>query len=185
MQLIFSTSDYRNSRLFDEHGHVLYTIDTPTSLNKKTTISKHNRDRSSEVIAGIGLEALQSISGVGRRQGTRFSREGCGLRMFTFFYGLYGRLWRGADADNLSSSQSFVGSDGRKYKWKIESTNCWLKAENSVVELAKYHRCNLGFLTPQHPPYIEISPSVLHILDEIIMTFVYAEKLSQDRRRRP
>ncbi|KAF9232044.1 hypothetical protein BU15DRAFT_55451, partial [Melanogaster broomeanus] len=82
---------------------------------------------------------------------------------------------------SLTSDRYCVGPDGRAYKWKLRSAsqNC-LQAENSPVDLVKYHNRNFGIRKPSHPPYLEISPSVTHMLDYIITTFVYVEKLSQD-----
>ena len=35
-------------------------------------------------------------------------------------------------------------------------------------------------MSPKHDPYLEVSPSVSHMLDYVIITFIYAEKLSID-----
>ncbi|KAF9236611.1 hypothetical protein BU15DRAFT_10349, partial [Melanogaster broomeanus] len=69
----------------------------------------------------------------------------------------------------FSSDRHCVGPDGREYKWKLcSSRNC---------VLAKYHKRNFGIMKPSHPPYLEISRSVTHMLDYIITTFVYVEEL--------
>ncbi|KIJ07880.1 hypothetical protein PAXINDRAFT_60208, partial [Paxillus involutus ATCC 200175] len=82
----------------------------------------------------------------------------------------------------FSSTRHFIGPDGRAYKWKLRSSNLnCLQHEDSQDELAKYHNRNLGIRSPSHPPYLEISPSVTHILDYIIVTFVYIETLSQQQ----
>ncbi|KAG6335294.1 hypothetical protein ID866_3798 [Astraeus odoratus] len=59
-----------------------------------------------------------------------------------------------------------------------------LKREGTETELAKYHKCNLGILSPQHPPYLDVSSSLSHMLDHVVVTFICAEKLSQRLRRR-
>ena len=35
-------------------------------------------------------------------------------------------------------------------------------------------------MSPKHGPYLEVSPSVSHMLDYVIITFIYAEKISID-----
>ncbi|KAI6097453.1 hypothetical protein F5141DRAFT_1148541 [Pisolithus sp. B1] len=45
--------------------------------------------------------------------------------------------------------------------------------------LAKYHQRKLGIRKPSHPPYLEISESLRHMLDHVVMTFIYAEMLSK------
>ncbi|KAH7882509.1 hypothetical protein F5I97DRAFT_1905650 [Phlebopus sp. FC_14] len=168
MRLTFSSTDYRNSRLSDDYGHVLYTIETPSSWSKKTTISKHSTWRSfgvsSEVVAVIDWHWIRSPTIHFRGQAVSAKT------MFTR------RFW--------TSNRSFVASDGQTYKWKIKSTNCSLRAEKSSTELAKYHKRNFGIMKASHPPYLEVSPSILHILDDIVTSFVYVEKVSRDEQKR-
>ncbi|KIO04604.1 hypothetical protein M404DRAFT_1000464 [Pisolithus tinctorius Marx 270] len=45
--------------------------------------------------------------------------------------------------------------------------------------LTKYHKRNLGIRKPSHPPYLEISESLRHMLDHVVVTFIYAEMLSE------
>ena len=48
MQLVFNTSDYMNTSISDEQGHVLYSVSTPDAAKRITTITKYRwRGRSS------------------------------------------------------------------------------------------------------------------------------------------
>lgn len=51
-----------------------------------------------------------------------------------------------------------------------------------VVKYKEY-RPGLGALLRKRPAALEIDPSCEHILDEIIMTFIYCQKLRKDRER--
>ncbi|KAI6111325.1 hypothetical protein F5141DRAFT_1063631 [Pisolithus sp. B1] len=56
-----------------------------------------------------------------------------------------------------------------------------LKVQGTNLQLVKYHKCNMGIMSPSHPPYLEISPLVYHILDLVLVTFIYAEKMSKKK----
>ncbi|KAF9230009.1 hypothetical protein BU15DRAFT_57559 [Melanogaster broomeanus] len=165
MRLTFSTSNYRNADLSDEWGHVLYNIHTPSRFGK-TTIKKCHGGvfDGSSVVAVIDWHTFRSDKIHFGEQVVKADE-------------LLKRRW-------LSSDRHCVGPDGRAYKWKLRSSsrNC-LQAENSPVELAKYHKRNFGIMTPSHPPHLEISPSVTHMLDYIITTFVYVENLSEQQHK--
>lgn len=38
-------------------------------------------------------------------------------------------------------------------------------------------------MTPSDPPYLEVSPSVMAMLDFVLITYVYLETLRQDEER--
>ncbi|KAG6330515.1 hypothetical protein ID866_8575 [Astraeus odoratus] len=162
MHLIFSTSNYLDAAISDEHGRKLYTISTPGIFGRKTTIRKHGHKGEGDVIGVITWHAFKNT-----------------------------RIWLQAtdcevDAKSLlkqkvfSESGTFTGPDGQTYKWKLRATNCSLKAVDSGVELARYHGRNFGIMSPSHAPYLEVSSSAAHMLDYIVITFIYAEKLILD-----
>ncbi|KIJ63411.1 hypothetical protein HYDPIDRAFT_92440 [Hydnomerulius pinastri MD-312] len=166
MRLTFSTSHYRNADLCDEQGRRVYTIHTPSLFSGKTTITKHSggffgRAGSSEVIAVIEWHRLR---------GTKIHFRGQVNKANDI-------LTRGRWS---TSDRHFIGPDGRPYKWKLRSNT--LNCVNSRTELAKFHKRNFGLMSRSHAPYLDISPSVTHMLDYIVTTFVYVEKLSQDKR---
>lgn len=62
MLLVFSTSDYTNADIFDEQGHVLYSISTPQASKRITTITKYRWSGPSsvpETMATIEWHALK------------------------------------------------------------------------------------------------------------------------------
>jgi len=46
--------------------------------------------------------------------------------------------------------------------------------------LARPHRRSYGIIGSKHDPYLEIHPDLGHMLDMVILTFIYVEKLRMD-----
>ncbi|KAI9570679.1 hypothetical protein HD554DRAFT_2037165 [Boletus coccyginus] len=82
-----------------------------------------------------------------------------------------------------STGRYFVGPDRHTYKWKLESTHCWLKPSESDVHLVRFHKKNLGILKESHPAYLDVSPEAVPMLDHVVLTSVYVESLRQKRLR--
>ena len=101
---------------------------------------------------------------------------------------------------HAGSGRYFLGPDRLTYKWKFESTHCWvrpfwfalaldinfgpvceqMKPAESDVELVRYHMKNVGIFKEAHPAYLDVSSSVVWMLDHIILTFVYVESVRQN-----
>ncbi|KAI6017664.1 hypothetical protein PISMIDRAFT_684802 [Pisolithus microcarpus 441] len=162
MRLSFSSNEYLNTVIRDEDGRQLYSISSPGFLRCKTTITKHGPQGDDDVIGIITWHLFRDAKIWLKATGVEV--EGNSLLKLKWF----------------SSSRTFTGPDGKEYSWNLETTNCRLKEKGSGVEVAKYHQRNFGIMSPSHAPYLEISPSVSHMLDYIVITFVYAEKSSAD-----
>ena len=52
--------------------------------------------------------------------------------------------------------------------------------DGSKTEVARYHRGTLGIIGPKKKSRLDVDPDVMHMLDLIILTFVYVEKLRMD-----
>lgn len=52
------------------------------------------------------------------------------------------------------------------------------------TEIARYHRATLGIIGKRRSAYLEIAPQAEHMLDLIILTFIYVEKLRKDSEQR-
>ncbi|KIJ59423.1 hypothetical protein HYDPIDRAFT_44011 [Hydnomerulius pinastri MD-312] len=163
MRLIFSDSYFKNTDLSDEEGHKLYTISTPQGRKQVTTISKYRKGKSTpQVMAVIEWHRLKK---------TLIRFRGREVEADTM---LYKRPW--------SWGRYFAGPDGHTYKWKVGFRYCWLKVEakHTRVPLVKYHKRNLGIRKPSHPPYLDVSSAVTHMMDHIVVTYIYMERLRQD-----
>jgi len=55
--------------------------------------------------------------------------------------------------------------------------------DGSKTEVARYRRGSLGIIGPKKKPRLDVDPDVTHMLDLIILTFVYVEKLRMDKER--
>ena len=51
----------------------------------------------------------------------------------------------------------------------------------SHEEVVRFHKKNLGIMKKSHPAYLNVSPEVVPMLDHIILTFVYVERLRRKR----
>ncbi|KAF8128217.1 hypothetical protein EV363DRAFT_1170817 [Boletus edulis] len=165
MRLIFSNSYYKNTDISDEQGNKLYTISTPRGWKQVTTITKYDsgkRNRAPQVLCVIEWHRVKK---------TKFL---FGQREMAVDRILYRRPY--------SWGRYFTGPDGLTYKWKVGFRYCWLKHEtkHARAHLVKFHGRNLGIRKPSHPPFLEIAPEVAHMIDHIIVTYMYMERLRRD-----
>ena len=56
-----------------------------------------------------------------------------------------------------------------------------MKLADSNVPLARFHKKNFGIRKQSHPPYLDVSPKVVPMLDHVILTYVYVESLRRER----
>jgi len=164
MHLVFSASDYTNSDISDERGHVLYSVSTPRASKRTTTITKYRWSGPSSVPETMATIEWHEL------KGTLIRFNGDEIKADIL---LGKRRW--------SNGRYFVGPDKRCYKWKIESAYCWMKLAESGVPLARFHRKNFGIRKQSHPPYLDVSLEVVRMLDHVILTYVYVESLRRER----
>ncbi|KAH7908311.1 hypothetical protein BJ138DRAFT_1013027, partial [Hygrophoropsis aurantiaca] len=78
--------------------------------------------------------------------------------------------------------RTFNGPDGKSYMWSLGK---WVPIlylnDGSDKVIARFHRSNMGIIGKQRSACLEISPEGEHMVDIIIITFIYIEKL---RRRK-
>ncbi|KAF8162639.1 hypothetical protein B0H34DRAFT_692261 [Crassisporium funariophilum] len=79
----------------------------------------------------------------------------------------------------------FKGPNGKEYAWHLTSRVCkLLTADPAKTPIATFHRSRLGILhDAARPASLEIFPEGEHMMDLIVVTFVYVEKLRTDRQR--
>ena len=95
--------------------------------------------------------------------------------------------------------RTFTAPDGQSYKWDIDFSIVrvsmpvyWVhktyrlpcfqlsRDDGTGQELARSHRRSYGIIGSKHDPYLEIHPDLGHILDMVVLTFIYVEKLRMD-----
>ncbi|KIJ92579.1 hypothetical protein K443DRAFT_685168 [Laccaria amethystina LaAM-08-1] len=81
---------------------------------------------------------------------------------------------------DLGKGRVFTAPDGKEYTWKlgIRVPELVTKEERPV---AVCRRGRIGVVREARPPSLEILPDGEHMIDLIVVTFVYTEKLRTDR----
>ncbi|KIK93043.1 hypothetical protein PAXRUDRAFT_829396 [Paxillus rubicundulus Ve08.2h10] len=164
MRLTYSTPNYLNTDISNAQGHKLYTVSTPRSAKQITTITKYRWSGNNSVEETMGVIEWHKL----KKTIIRFNGKELEADAM-----LEKRSWE--------NGRYFTGPDKRSYKWKLGATYCWLKAAESDVELARFHQKNLGIRKESHPPYLDVSSKVVHMMDHIIITYLYVEKLRQEQ----
>ncbi|KAG6330804.1 hypothetical protein ID866_8288 [Astraeus odoratus] len=175
MRLTLSSERVLHAVMTNEDGQVLYKTVTPLFRlgTRTTTLYKvvPNPDPSDmqDYLEAIGeIEWHWFGSSIMRLHG-REMRTG----EFIPRHGVLGR------------KRTFIGSDGRSYRWDMKfrvvvlSTN-----DDSRKELARSHRRSLGIIGPKKEPSLDIHEDLMHMLDLVMLTFVYVEKLRMDKEER-
>ncbi|KAH7921065.1 hypothetical protein BV22DRAFT_1049898 [Leucogyrophana mollusca] len=170
MRLILSSEHVRDATFTDSHGQVLYKTDTPFRLGSRTTtLSKIRPSRGFrdhfEVLGTIKWHKYSS---------TVFRFGGNELKTKDFI----------PSGGVLRRKRTFTGPDGRSYRWELGSKVVVLYLNSTFkTEVARLHRRSLGIIGRKKSPYLEVSPQVEHMLDLIILTFIYVEKLRMDKEK--
>ncbi|EKM83246.1 hypothetical protein AGABI1DRAFT_82873 [Agaricus bisporus var. burnettii JB137-S8] len=80
----------------------------------------------------------------------------------------------------------FKACDGEEYRWDLRAGHLeMIKNDGSKKRVVKFreYRPSLGPLMKRRPASLEVDDSCIPILDEIVMTFIYCEKLRKERER--
>lgn len=99
--------------------------------------------------------------------------------------------------------RTFTGPDGRHYRWDMHHRDVvvgvqlrilldrvvsflWQLSldDTSRTVIARHHRATLGIIGKRRSACLEIAPEAEHMLDLIILTFIYVEKLRMDKEAR-
>ncbi|KAH7922929.1 hypothetical protein BV22DRAFT_619039 [Leucogyrophana mollusca] len=173
MRFILSSEHVRNTIITNEQGQVVYKTDTPFELGSRTTTVlkiRPNYDVSDmhDQFAALGVIEWHTFAS----SVFRFGGEELKTDEFIPSSGIRRR------------TRTFTGPDGCSYKWKLDFKVVVLYLnDDSETEVARYHRRSLGILGPKHDPYLEVFSQGEHILDLLILTFIYVEKLRMDKER--
>ncbi|KAG1718611.1 hypothetical protein EDD22DRAFT_983527 [Suillus occidentalis] len=144
-----------------KQGRILYKTNTPFGFfTRTTTIHK-----GSEIIAEIEWNSWSSS--LFRFNGTEVEAEN--------FISMGGYI---------NKKFVFTGPDGRSYRWDLQHKLVLSRNETLRTEVARYHRATLGIIGRKREATLEVSPGVVHMMDTIIITFIYVEKLRRETERR-
>ncbi|KIK81274.1 hypothetical protein PAXRUDRAFT_156425 [Paxillus rubicundulus Ve08.2h10] len=174
MQLTLSSESVRNAVMTNESGQVLYKTSHPFRLKgMRTTTIQKIRPNADPVDMHDDFCVMGEIEW--RLFGSStFRINGQEMLSNNFLprHGITGR------------KRTFTGPDGRPYRWDMLFNVVVLsRDEEPRTEVARYHRRSLGIIGPKKKPCLDIHPDVMHMLDLIVLTFVYVEKLREDKER--
>ncbi|KAG2364505.1 hypothetical protein BDR07DRAFT_1401425 [Suillus spraguei] len=150
-----STELIRNTVITNERGQIIYKTYTPFRLIGRTTTIckiKPNLNRF-DVLGEIEWHKFAS---------SKFRSGGMEVETKVFIpkRGLWGR------------TRVFIGPDRRPYRWDLKSRGVVLSRDDGFrMEVARFHRATLGIR----------GRNVAHMMDTVIMTFIYVEKLRRDK----
>ncbi|KAF6752884.1 hypothetical protein DFP72DRAFT_1070067 [Ephemerocybe angulata] len=176
MRFYLTTRDPYDTNYCTEEGQVIYKAVSPYKLiNRKASIYKivpsdpnDMRDQF-EAIAEIEYHDVSStmITWGGERKSSRsmFRKGGIG--------------WLGSD-------RIFTGPDGKEYCWKLANTKPVLYTNDKTeTHVAKFNQAALINLSNklEGKANLEIYPAGEHMVDLIVVTLCYIEKLRRDRER--
>ncbi|KAG2070039.1 hypothetical protein BDR04DRAFT_1077403 [Suillus decipiens] len=174
--LILSTERVRNTIITNEQGQVLYKTDTSFRLlGAHTTIIQKIKPNDDQYHMRDQFEVLGEIEWH-KFTSSKFRTGGTEVETKQFIpkKGLLGR--------NFGRKRVFIGPDGRPYRWDLKFKVVILSRDDgSQMEVARFHRATRGIIGKKRKAMLEVSPEVAHMMDTVIMTFIYVEKLRRDK----
>ncbi|KAJ3520937.1 hypothetical protein NMY22_g12523 [Coprinellus aureogranulatus] len=172
--LIITTGDPYNSNYCTEEGQVIYKVVSPFKLfqTRKATIDKvapsdpedmqDHFERIGEVVFHIFSPSIITFNNVSQSVNKFFRKKIVLL--------------------NLGSNRIFTGPDGKEYYWKLANTKPVLYTNDGTdTRVAKVHSKHYGIIGTARPATLEIFPAGEHMVDLIVVTLVYIEKLRRER----
>ncbi|KAG1815445.1 hypothetical protein EV424DRAFT_1348440 [Suillus variegatus] len=151
--LTLSTEHVRNTVITNEQGQAIYKTATPSRLvgTRTTTIQKIKPNDNQDHMRDQ-FDVLGEIEWH-TFVSSKFRSHGTEVKTDVFIpkRGLWGR------------KRVFTGPDGRPYRWDLTS------------------RVVVGILGRKRKATLEVSPEVAHMMDTVIMTFIYVEQLRKDK----
>lgn len=179
MHLYLSNHSPLNSVYTNEHGQAIYKVETPKAFGTRTSTisrivpndiqnsnSEDMRDRFMFVAQVVHKPIKSSIL---RFRGSEFETS-------SYFHkeglGVYGR------------HRAFMAPNGLEYKWLLGAFTPELVAKDRAkTPIARFHRPSLGIFGKAKPASLEIFLAGEDIVETIVITFIYIEKLRRDKER--
>ncbi|CAE6409273.1 unnamed protein product [Rhizoctonia solani] len=155
---ILSRTSPTNTTLSSPEGLAVYEISTPDILGPSQTTIK----RGGNVIATIQWNLVKgstiTMSGKTNPIDEVFPRSG-----------------------TLSMSRIWTTSSGEQFKWK-DSAKLYCVSVESGLNLATYDRTYFSLFRDKKST-LDISSNAAHLVDDLVVTWVIAEKKARNRRR--
>ncbi|KAI0259051.1 hypothetical protein BC834DRAFT_834187 [Gloeopeniophorella convolvens] len=171
MELTFTRSKLLNTVVLDESGRPIYRIETPgRALQLAARTSTISKFRHSAGEAGDDAEYVQVAKIEWRYLHPSVYVLG-DVRVKVKDYLPSGNL--------LRSRRTFTASNGQSYQWVLGHTSCPVqlkRTDGSGFVVARFHRKAYGCIGEAHHAYLDLTPEVIPMMDEVLMTFLWTER---------
>ncbi|KAF8622045.1 hypothetical protein AX15_007328 [Amanita polypyramis BW_CC] len=177
MRLYISSSSHLNSSYTNDDGQTLYTVDLSSrvaTIRKNLTLAYTSNQLGS---SGDSVSTAPQMVPLADIKFNWFNPERIvldGIKHEASQFLRLKRMWWPGSSDRI-----FTGPDGRAYQWSMDP----IRLFHRDALLARFHKRSIGILNKPHPPYLEIFPEGMHMVDLIMVTFVYVLEL-KDRLER-
>jgi len=172
MQLTLSSESVYDAVFTHESDQVLYKTTHPYQVGTGTTTLYKIRPNDDPMDMRDQFDAIGQIEWHMIRS-SMFRLNGKDMQSSNFLrsHGISGR------------KRTFIGLDGCSYRWDMlfDAGVLLSRDDGTRTEVARYHRGSLGIVGRKQKPRLEIDPDVEHMLDLIVLTFVYVEKIRMDK----
>ncbi|KAJ8595150.1 hypothetical protein M405DRAFT_857545 [Rhizopogon salebrosus TDB-379] len=171
IRFTLSSENIRNTVITNTQGQVIYKTNTPFRFGTRTTTIYKVKPNANwfgtrnqfDVIGEIEWHTYTSSK-------FRFGGTEVVTKEFIPKKGFTGR------------KRVFTGPDGRSYRWNLNSKIVVLSRNGGFhTEVARSHKATLGIIGKKRKATLEVSPEVAQMMDTVIMTFIYVEKLRMDK----
>ncbi|KAM6502719.1 hypothetical protein JOM56_002696 [Amanita muscaria] len=185
MRLHFTNRSHLNSAYVNDSGQVMYKVETPNKyFNRVATIKRvlPGDLYSSSEAAGTSSsedEATNDNDPIAFNPVVpAILRFGGQEHESTQFFTKKAFGWYG-------STRAFTGPDGIEYEWILKrevSELVRVDSERDTTRIAQYQRRQLGVFSKPRPASLEIFSKGMHMIDLIVITFVYIQKLRNNKK---
>ncbi|KAF8162640.1 hypothetical protein B0H34DRAFT_649917 [Crassisporium funariophilum] len=190
MYLYLSSRTPWNTTYCTEEGQVIYSADTPHKYSEspitiKRILPSVNFDAQTADSEDTLRDQFSHLAEIEyhsfRDYNSRIRYAGQDVAVSEFFtkkgWSCYGRY-------AVVLNRVFKGPDGKEYTWHLSSSVCKLVTNDALKNpIASYHTKSLGFLSKARAASLEIFPAGEHMIDLILITFIYVERLRRERQR--
>ncbi|KAF9009733.1 hypothetical protein BDQ17DRAFT_1406716 [Cyathus striatus] len=156
-----------------DEGHSIYRVKTPLKMVHLTSTIERaipNIQQNSSGPETFGFLAAIEFHNI---TPSRIRYRGQEFSVNDFFR-------KKIDLTGLGSYRVFTGPDDKEYYWKLGNTAELFLNDDSKTPVAHFHHKHYGIFRKKRPASLEIFPAGEHMMDLILVTFIYIEKLRVD-----
>ncbi|KAF8894852.1 hypothetical protein BD779DRAFT_867293 [Infundibulicybe gibba] len=169
MHLYLSDASPLHATFGNEEGQAIYKVDSPFKLVGRT--ANISRVVPNDVPRGEDMQdRFAHLAQVEwHTLGSSIIRQaGQEVETKTFF-----------QKEGLGWDRVFMAPDGKEYRWELGlKTSTLVTNDKAKTRVARFHRKH--YIFNRRPASLEIYPGGEEIMDTILVTFIYVEKIRKD-----